>query len=93
MQILAIKKSPKKSYKKKFYKISPSRNSNLNSLFVIMFCIYSKFYFRDILFNREGAGGAGAGQEPARDQGVFQMDGLPGRQSARGQRPGGSPWL
>lgn len=51
------------------------------------------FYFRDVLFIRGNAGGAGAGEEPAKAWEGFQMDGLPGRRSARGQRRGGSPQL
>ena len=58
-----------------------------------MLCIFCRFYFRDVLFIRGNAGGAGAGEEPAKAWEGFQMDGLTGRRSARGQRRGGSPQL
>lgn len=60
-------KVQRRKLKKKVCKIPPPRNSitKIRTLFVIVLCIYSKFYFRDILVNggEHGRGGRGAGRE------------------------------
>lgn len=97
MQIRAINESPKKKLKKKIYKIPPPRNS-ITAIRTVSSSSCSAHIPSFILETCSSVGktwgrGPRAGLEPARGQGVLQMDGLPGRTRARGQRPGGSPWL
>lgn len=89
--------SNKEKVQERKFKNSAKSHHHGKALLKFEYCLHRQalhiFYFRDVLFIRGNAGGAGAGEEPAKAWEGFQMDGLPGRRSARGQRRGGSPQL